>query len=343
MQAIAKLASVSKMTVSRILSGNTNHRPETIAKVKKAARELGYSKHPMVSSLMSNLRSGGDATFNAKIAIIHCNPKESLWQPNMTLFHNAAKKQAKEKGYSIESYSFHDPERDPEALLNHLKQNRVQGIIWDQFRNTETELNLDLSSFASIAIGFSITKPDLNRVHCDQLRATQLAFRQLRKLGYKRICLAILKRSDQLIDFRRTSALIVEQKWIPKEDRVPPLESPTLSGLKRKLSNCIRKYNPEVVVSLHSELHHYLLQKGFSIPDQIGFAHLNALSCPKPFAGIDCNWETRGEIAVNQIIDMLNRNERGIPKDPYITYVQGKWMDGPTVRSKQAGEGKRLD
>lgn len=334
MQAIADLAGVSKMTVSRILSGSTTHRASTVAKVRTAARELGYSKNPMVSSLMSNLRSGGDATFSATIAMIHCNPAEPLWRQNLVLFHNAAKKQAKEKGYSIESYNFYDSKRNPEDLLRHLKQRRIHGIIWEQFPDAGAELDLDLSSFSSIALGFSIKKPNLHRVHCDQLGAAQLAFRQLRKLGYKRICFANLEFADQILDYRRNSAIIVEQKWIPKEERVPPIESPTLPGLKRKLMNCIRKYKPDVIVSLHARLYNHMIEKGISVPEEIGFAHLNALSCAIPFAGIDCNWETRGEIAVNQLIDMLNRNERGIPKDPYITYVEGKWMDGPTLRSK---------
>jgi len=38
--------------------------------------------------------------------------------------------------------------------------------------------------------------------------------------------------------------------------------------------------------------------------------------------------------ATNQIVDQLNRNELGIPERPIVKFMEGKWIDGPSVPHK---------
>jgi hypothetical protein len=37
---------------------------------------------------------------------------------------------------------------------------------------------------------------------------------------------------------------------------------------------------------------------------------------------------------VDLLIDMLHRNERGIPVHPYLLMVEGSWVEGNTLRSR---------
>jgi len=56
LQAITDLVGVSKATVSRALRGLPGQSEETRQKIADAAKELGYTRHPLVAALMSDLR-----------------------------------------------------------------------------------------------------------------------------------------------------------------------------------------------------------------------------------------------------------------------------------------------
>ena len=43
-----------------------------------------------------------------------------------------------------------------------------------------------------------------------------------------------------------------------------------------------------------------------------------------------------GVMAVDLLIDMLHRNERGVPQHPYLLMVQGSWVEGNTLRKSPA-------
>jgi hypothetical protein len=39
-----------------------------------------------------------------------------------------------------------------------------------------------------------------------------------------------------------------------------------------------------------------------------------------------------GIMAVDLLVDMLHRNERGVPAMPYMLMVEGSWCEGRTLR-----------
>jgi len=43
-----------------------------------------------------------------------------------------------------------------------------------------------------------------------------------------------------------------------------------------------------------------------------------------------------GIMAVDLLIDMLHRNERGSPVRPYLLMVEGSWVEGNTLRQPSA-------
>jgi LacI family transcriptional regulator len=43
-----------------------------------------------------------------------------------------------------------------------------------------------------------------------------------------------------------------------------------------------------------------------------------------------------GVMAVDLLIDMLHRNERGVPLYPYLLMVEGTWVEGNTLRKSPA-------
>ena len=61
------------------------------------------------------------------------------------------------------------------------------------------------------------------------------------------------------------------------------------------------------------------------------------------FAGIDQNDELIGRTAVDFVVGMIHRNERGIPQAPLRILVEGKWVDGKTIFPQNLGKVKKSD
>ena len=51
-------------------------------------------------------------------------------------------------------------------------------------------------------------------------------------------------------------------------------------------------------------------------------------------AGINPDWWLVGQLAVNKLIAQIKRNETGEPAYSQITGVQGRWVEGCSIKPK---------
>ena len=68
----------------------------------------------------------------------------------------------------------------------------------------------------------------------------------------------------------------------------------------------------------------------------MGIALLSRSGETDGIAGIDEQMEQLGESAARFVISLLRHNERGLPRFPRYTLVEGSWIDRPTVRTPVA-------
>jgi hypothetical protein len=72
---------------------------------------------------------------------------------------------------------------------------------------------------------------------------------------------------------------------------------------------------------------------GWRVPRDLGLA---SLACPQadgPVSGIWQNGALIGATAVDTLISMLERNERGLPVQPQSFMLEGIWNAGRTLRT----------
>ena len=81
---------------------------------------------------------------------------------------------------------------------------------------------------------------------------------------------------------------------------------------------------PEVLRSLK--------RAGYGVPEDIGVAYHSLDEKSRCLSGMKKNSWQIGVMAVDLLIDMLHRNERGIPARPYLLMVEGSWVEGNTLR-----------
>ncbi len=173
---VARLAGVSHQTVSRVLNGQPNVRPETRARVEHAIAQLRYSPSPAARSLVTRR--------TRTLGLIA--PNVSDHGPTRIGMHVSMA--ARAARYSVETVTTVDD--DPGAVrtaIEGLLRQRVDAIVLIVMDIGVVEMvrTLDLSVPVVAAASSSRRSPLL--VQIDQYRGARAAVRHLAELGHTRI------------------------------------------------------------------------------------------------------------------------------------------------------------
>ncbi len=72
------------------------------------------------------------------------------------------------------------------------------------------------------------------------------------------------------------------------------------------------------------------------MPRDLGFASLAVPDRNHVCSGIWQNGRLLGATAIDTIVGMLERNERGLPEQTRVTMVEGVWNEGQTLRAPES-------
>ncbi len=115
---VARLAGVSHQTVSRVVNGQTNLRPETRERVLRAIDQLGYRPNTAARSLVTR-RSG-------TIGVI--GSRSGFWGPSTV--HRAIQAAGRDAGFFVSSVNVQMQTRDEFVdAMDHLRDQHVEGIV----------------------------------------------------------------------------------------------------------------------------------------------------------------------------------------------------------------------
>ncbi len=334
MQDIAERTGLSCSTVSRALRNHPSISLASKERVRLVAEEIGFAKNPLISALVSQFHRSRPANFASTIALVHCLPWGTALHPHMHQFLEAAKKQAQQFGYELEEFHLNEPGMTPKRLVDILKARGIHGVVFEHFWRDNVELDIDLSSFAYAAIGSSMIHPQAHRVDHQHFEETQIMLDKLLDYGYERILFAISLVSERTNGMRRLTS--IEQfrrhkgKNIEIEAYTPETIEETLDGLERR----ILKQKPDAVVTLHAVVLEKLLQLANEKNYNYGIACLGWNPARPYFAGTEDSWSRKGQVAINIVVDQLNRNDLGVPENPSHTSVKCSWRDGPSLPNR---------
>ncbi|MEM0704688.1 LacI family DNA-binding transcriptional regulator [Enterobacter quasihormaechei] len=119
---IARVAGVSKSTVSRVLNKQTNISPEAREKVLKAIDELNYQPNKLARALTS---SG----FDAIMVISTRSTKTTAGNPFFSDVLHAIAAKAEEEGFDVILQTSKSSEDDLQKCVGKIKQKMIKGII----------------------------------------------------------------------------------------------------------------------------------------------------------------------------------------------------------------------
>jgi DNA-binding LacI/PurR family transcriptional regulator len=330
---IASKAGVSIMTVSRALRNQPTSASATRQRIQQIAERLGYRPNPLVSALMSYRRSARPAHKSVTIGFVTNFATRNGWR-NLKInrdFFNGAAASADRHGYKLEEFWLREPKMTARRLSTVLYSRNVGGLIIAPLPVALGHIRLDWDKFSAVALGYSLARPQLHRAVNHQFRSMRLAMRRLRKLGYRRIGLALRASIDERVDHHWVGSFLVEQRRSPDPHRVPLLVVPDREWREESFRTWFKEYRPTVVISQHEEILDWLQKMDVCVPEEVGFVHLNCPDESGRFAGIYQNAPTVGAVAVDFLVGVIHRNERGVPDLPHSILVEGTWRDGATL------------
>lgn len=332
MQLIADRAGVSRMAVSLALRGSRKVSAKTAARIRQIAEELGYRPNPLVSALMTQLRLARPSQRPTTIAFVTAFPAKDGWRrlPSFAQSFEGARQRAEALGYQFEEWWLRDPATPQQRIEDILLTRDIHGLLIAPLPPGGAAVQFSWPKFSGATIGYSFGEAALHRASSDEYGSVMLALRELAQLGYRRPGLAIPREEDERVERRYSAAMLAYQAGLPADLRVPSLLAE--GALAAPLVDWYREHEPDVVLSLSSDVPRVLGEIGARVPKEVGFVNLALTPGETDVAGVDQNFALVGAAAIDLVDAQLRRNELGAPSDRRTVVISGKWVAGGTVR-----------
>lgn len=333
---IADRAGVSKYTVSRCLRNDRGNSAQTRARIQKLAQEMGYRPNPLVNALMTTLRNKGQHTESKAIALMY-DWEEPLMDARRP-FLEISKGYIERWGYRVEDGGWRGPKMPLVRKLDILHSRGVEGLLFLPPERRDLKLNADLSRFALARIGYGVASPNMATAAHNHFQGARLAFRVLRRRGYRRIGLLLEEILDERSNHQWRAAHYIESLSEPEDARLPALvvSYATHESAGARLLEWYRRFRPDAVIG-SGPIWPALEEATAGETRDLGWIALTRR--PELNAGPMAEIEQRHDLvlatAIDLLVSQLNRNERGPSRGSPLTLVPGEFVDGPTIRPEE--------
>jgi len=333
---IAKRAGVHFTSVSMALRNHPRISEGTRANIKKIAKEMGYRPDAMLSALSSYRQLTRKPHYQATLAWFNAHPKrESLYKtPLYHEYYSGARERAEELGFKIEEFWLGEPGLTKARLSSILHARGIRGGLVAPLPPSEFETIefIPWAKLSAVSLTFSLQHLRLHTVAPNQYHSMQTILHELRKLGYRRIGFASTRKFDTTNRNHWQAAFWVDYHSQPPEHRVEPLWLPPGPIPAAEFQHWVKTQRPDVITPHVWQMEDLLQKMGMQVPRDIGLVMHNVVPGERHFAGIDERGTLIGSAALEHLIAMLNHQEYGIPKTPKHLLIEGRWVNGKTVR-----------
>jgi len=331
---IAEEAGVSQMTVSYAFRNHPSIPEKTRARIRKIAKGLGYVPDPKMAEFLQYMRGRRKSRDYPVLAYIHVgeqkHPPANSYSARLL---SGAIKRAENLGYQVESFWLNPKGLNEATLARVLRTRAIDGVLIPPLPVEMGRLNLPWEQFSVVTASYTSDYLGFNQVCNNRHQITQLALKQARKRGYKRIGLVINKELDIRSSHNSLSFFYWFQSQQPEEERVPVLYETEIA--RERYFKWIEDNKVDVVVSGLNLLAFWMREAGMRMPEDIGFITLSTYAGnPDKFSGVDECAELVGSASVDLLTSQLNRNETGLPQVRKLILLEGKWCDGKTAARK---------
>lgn len=340
MRDVALRAKVSVATVSKCFGGKPSIPARTRDAVLKVAKQMGYRPHPYVSALMQIRRRRRTTSHQRPtLAFVTAFDTADGWQkstsPLVRLLFSGASERAELRGYQLSHFWLYREGMTNQRFSEMLRHRGVRGVFLTPLPRLGMQVDLTWSYFSIVTHGLSIAQPVFHRTSNDHYQSAVLALNECRRRGYRRPGFVMDEPLSRRLELRWEAAFVLHREKLGFDSSVPHLLYPAWDP--DETCRWFRRHRPDVVIALLMEEHvQQLAERGVRVPRDVGFVSLSVHEPTSRISGIHQNAELMGATAVDKLIDLVERNESGVPSHPITLTIEGRWHAGNTVREPAA-------
>ncbi|MDF3128483.1 LacI family DNA-binding transcriptional regulator [Kiritimatiellaeota bacterium B1221] len=332
---IARETGVHFTTVSLALRNNPRLSEKTRTKIQKAAREMGYTKDPMVSALVAYRKQKMPVHHQATLAWINDwpDPEGLLAIREFREYLDGILERAHECGYLMEEIRTRSARMSPDKIRRILKARNIRGalLLPLYLRGEIPELPYD--TLASITIGHSIQPANMDTVANHHAHTLRTILDRVLEKGYRRIAFWIPAEWDGKVENAWENEMVLLHHRRPDLPQLPRIREIWENFPKQDLTDWMNQNRPDVIISYQNVLDN-LQEIGIRVPEDLGYVSPFLNRDEQTFTGIYQNNVQIGRIALDLLIDKIHRNDFGPPLSPTRTLVEGIWNEGETLPDK---------
>lgn len=332
-RSLARRLRLSVATVSEALRDNPRVKPATRTRVRTAAEKAGYWHNPLLSAALSAVRRARHQEYRGTLALIDTDEDN---RAQYVVFHReiaaGAEARARSLGFATELFwiGSRAPALPVPRLARVLQARGIPGAVLLPFNTAQDLSTFDFSQFAAVQMDHSLVEPRLHTVLPDHYISMVHALEKLTQRGYQRIGLCLEQRKDARLKSKWSAAFLAFFRSYARDTGIPALIEPQIT--RERFLPWFRHYRPDLIVGHIQTMIDWLQEMKVRVPDDVGFFNLNMTESTGPCAGLDLGPRRLGAAAVESVVAMLHRHERGVPEFPKTITLEASWVDGPTVR-----------
>lgn len=338
---IAEKAGVHFSTVSLALNDHPSIPQGTRERLRAVAEKLGYRPDPILAALVAYRVRKRKPAEHGVLAWLDAWPEQRSLRQLFPALWAGASDRAGRLGWKLEEFRMARQGLSPEKFSRMLRMRGIEGVLIPPLPGEGGVLSLDWTWFSSVVVSHTLVSPRLHRVMPHQLHNMQMLMAELRGLGYRRPGFALDQTINERVRHYWMAAYLDAQLVLPKTRRLEPFVGG--AGDRRGLLAWMRRQEPDVIVSSRPEETLAVLKEaGWRVPEEVGVAgpaftteswnRAGASRRTPSTAGMDERFDTIGATAVDTLVGLIHRHERGVPDDAMHILIEGRWQPGETVR-----------
>lgn len=338
MSDIARVAGVSKNTVSLALRGDPQIPPSTRERIEGIARDLGYQKNATMAHLMAELRQTKKPQVQATLALLNANTDRDAFRdhPTVPAYVAGCRRRADQLGYTTDEFWLHDPELNGPRLNKILRSRGIRGaIVVGLMRENVLPVGFaeTWEEFPVVVTGVRTRGPALSFACTDHHILAMRAYERALALGYRRPALVLDEEIDGLVDGRFSAGVsVAARNRLPSAQTQPFYQVRAAMKEPKIFARWFAREKPDVLLTLYNVVQVWLREMKLNVPDDVGLIQLEWRKSSPEWAGMDQHNDVVGEAAVEMLVSMIHRHEIGVPEFPRATLVGSTWKEGQTVK-----------
>lgn len=342
MQDIARRFGVHPSTVSRALRNDPTISQDMRERVQAAARDLGYKPNPLISALVRSRRPRRSGSYRAHLGYLFAGPvdRARVWRRNYDELFFGAKARANMLGYELEEFDLSGRDLSPKRFTQILLTRNIHGLILPPLYSLQDSLPVEWDHFGVIAIGHSHRIP-ANRVVHNHFAAMRTALAACRARGRQRIGLVLTRRLHEKVEKLWLASYVFDHFEQADRCEARPLLLMEDRNDAARFDVWLKQNRPDAIIGLQNLTPIHAWVKTAGLASEIELVTLDYHESDRGFSGIFHDYGRIGATAVDQLVGQLERNERGLPRMPVSTLIDGVWIERATDAQREKSERKK--